>query len=215
MIERDYFMRMINILRQMIARILFLKNEKDFPKALLDIQTTGKTLLGIDGEMARRLSPSQIMQLFGSDLTVAVPKSYVAAILFKEEADVRALMREEEEPTRLYLRSLTLLLDVYEWAKEPIEPDHPKIIDEVLGKLKDFVLPVDLLEKLFRFREVRGEYDKAENVLYDIFEVKPAFKVQGILFYKRLLEKKDEELEKGGLPRTEVQEGIAELVNGE
>lgn len=215
MIERDYFMRMINIVRQMIARILFLKNEKDFPKALLDIQTTGKTLLGIDGEMARRLSPSQIMQLFGSDLTVAVPKSYVAAILFKEEADVRALMREEEEPTRLYLRSLTLLLDVYEWAKEPIEPDHPKIIDEVLGKLKDFVLPVDLLEKLFRFREVRGEYDKAENVLYDIFEVKPAFKVQGILFYKRLLEKKDEELEKGGLPRTEVQEGIAELVNGE
>ena len=215
MIERDYFMRMINIVRQMIARILFLKNEKDFPKALLDIQTTGKTLLGIDGEMARRLSPSQIMQLFGSDLTVAVPKSYVAAILFKEEADVRALMREEEEPTRLYLRSLTLLLDVYEWAKEPIEPDHPKIIDEVLEKLRDFVLPVDLLEKLFRFREVRGEYDKAENVLYDIFEVKPAFKVQGILFYKRLLEKKDEELEKGGLPRTEVQEGIAELVNGE
>jgi hypothetical protein len=215
MIERDYFMRMINILRQMIARILFLKNEKDFPKALLDIQTTGKTLLGIDGEMARRLSPSQIMQLFGSDLTVAVPKSYVAAILFKEEADVRALMGEEEEPTRLYLRSLTLLLDVYEWAKEPIEPDHPKIIDEVLGKLRDFVLPVDLLEKLFRFREERGEYDKAENVLYDIFEVKPAFKVQGILFYKRLLEKKDEELEKGGLPRTEVQEGIAELVNGE
>ena len=215
MIERDYFMRMINIVRQMIARILFLKNEKDFPKALLDIQTTGKTLLGIDGEMARRLSPSQIMQLFGSDLTVAVPKSYVAAILFKEEADVRALMGEEEEPTRLYLRSLTLLLDVYEWAKEPIEPDHPKIIDEVLGKLRDFVLPVDLLEKLFRFREVRGEYDKAENVLYDIFEVKPAFKVQGILFYKRLLEKKDEELEKGGLPRTEVQEGIAELVNGE
>ena len=215
MIERDYFMRMINILRQMIARILFLKNEKDFPKALLDIQTTGKTLLGIDGEMARRLSPLQIMQLFGSDLTVAVPKSYVAAILFKEEADVRTLMGEEEEPTRLYLRSLTLLLDVYEWAKEPIEPDHPKIIDEVLGKLKDFVLPVDLLEKLFRFREERGEYDKAENVLYDIFEVKPAFKVQGILFYKRLLEKKDEELEKGGLPRTEVQEGIAELVNRE
>jgi hypothetical protein len=215
MIERDYFMRMINILRQMIARILFLKNEKDFPKALLDIQTTGKTLLGIDGEMARRLSPSQIMQLFGSDLTVAVPKSYVAAILFKEEADVRALMGEEEEPTRLYLRSLTLLLDVYEWAKEPIEPDHPMIIDEVLGKLMDFVLPVDLLEKLFRFREERGEYDKAEDVLYDIFEVKPAFKVQGILFYKRLLEKKDEELEKGGLPRTEVQEGIAELVNRE
>jgi hypothetical protein len=211
MIERDYFMRMITILTRMIARILLLKNKKEFPEALLDIQTTGKTLLGIDGDMARQLSPSQIMQLFGSDLTVAVPKSYVAGILFKEEADVRALMGEDEEPVRLYLRSLTLFLDVYAWAKEPIEPDHLKVIDEVVGKLGDFVLPVDLLEKLFRFREEAGEYDKAENVLYDILEVKPAFKAQGIVFYERLLEKKDEDLEKGGLPREEVVQGLEEL----
>ncbi len=214
MIERDYFMRMINILTQMITRILFLKNSKDFPKALLDIKTTSKTLLGIDGDMARRLSPEQIMQLFGSDLTVAVPKSYIAAILFKEEADVRALMGEEEEPARLYLRSLTLLLDVYAWAKEPIEPNHPQVIEEVLEKLRDFVLPVELQEKLFRFREATGQYDKAENVLYDILEVKPEFKAEGVLFYKRLLEKKDEQLETGGLPRGEVLEGMEQLTAG-
>ena len=157
MIERDYFMRMINILTQMIARMLFLKNKMEFPKALLDIQTTGKTLLGVDGELMRRLSPAQIMQLFGSDLTVAVPKSYVAAILFKEEAEIRTLMGEEDEPARLYLRSLTLLLDVYEWAKEPIVPDHPKMIEEVIEKLHGFILPADLLEKLFRYREQAGQ----------------------------------------------------------
>ncbi|RPH36106.1 hypothetical protein EHM92_05075 [bacterium] len=211
MIERDYFMRMINILTQMIARTLFLKNKKDFPTALLDIQTTGKTLLGIDGALARRLSPSQIMQLFGSDLTVAVPKSYVAAILFKEEADVRALMGEEEDSLQLYERSLTLLLDVLEWANEPVEPNHVQVIDEVLRKLKGYSLPVDLLDKQLGFHERMGQYDKAENLLYDILDVKPEYKAEGMLFYKRLLEKKDEELEQGGLPRSEVIEGMEEL----
>lgn len=211
MIERDYFMRMINILTQMIARILFLKNNMEFPKALQDIKTTSKTLLGVDESLMQQLSPAQIMQLFGSDLTVAVPKSYVAAVLFKEEAEVRALMGEEEEPARLYLRSLTLLLDVYAWANEPIEHDHPKLIEEVLEKLHGFILPTDLLEKLFHYRERVGQYDKAENLLYDILDVKPGFKTEGMLFYKRLLEKKDEELARGGLPREEVVEGLEKL----
>ena len=215
MIERDYFMRMISVLTQMIARVLFHKNAKEFPKALLDIQTTGKTLLGIDGDLASRLSPEQIMLLFGSDLTVAVPKSYVAAILFKEEAAVRALMGEGDEPALLYLRSLTLLLDVYDWAKEPIEPDHPKVIEEVLEKLDGYILPQDVLEKLFRYREQRGQFDKAENVLYDILDSKPEFKAEGVLFYKRLLEKPDAELAQGGLPRDEVLEGMKQLNGGE
>jgi hypothetical protein len=211
MIERDYFMRMISILTQMIARILFLKNKREFPKALQDIKTTSKTLLGVDSDLMRRLSPQQIMQLFGSDLTVAVPKSYVAAVLFKEEAEVRALMGEEDEPARLYLRSLTLLLDVYEWAKESIEPDHPQVIEEVINKLRDYTLPAELQEKLFRYRERRGEYAKAEDVLYDILETKPEFREEGVQFYRRLLEKEDEELSKGGLPRDEVVEGMEEL----
>jgi tetratricopeptide (TPR) repeat protein len=211
MIERDYFMRMINILTQMIARILFLKNKKEFPTALLDIQTTGKTLLGIDGDMARRLSPAQIMQLFGSDLTVAVPKSYVAAILFKEEADLRALMGKEEESAQLYVRALTLLLDVLEWANEPVEPNHVQVTEEVIEKLKGYSLPVDLLDKLVGFHERMGQYDKAENLLYDILEIKPDYAAEGLLFYERLLEKKDEDLKRGGLPREEIMEGMEEL----
>lgn len=215
MIERDYFMRMINILTQMIARMLFLKNQKEFPKALLDIQSTSKTLLGINGDLLRRLSPDQIMQLFGSDLTVAVPKSYVAAILFKEEADIRARMGEDDESLLLNQRSLTLLLDVLEWANEPVEPTHLPAIEEVLGKLKDLPVPAVLLEKVFHFHERMGRYDKAENVLYEILEMNPEFKTGGVLFYKRLLEKKDEELLKGGLPREEVLEGMEKLESRE
>lgn len=211
MIERDYLMRMINILTTMLARLVFLKDKREFPKALTDIQTTSKTLLGIDQTLLERLSTSQIMQLFGSDLTVAVPKSYIAAVLFKEEADVRTLMGEQDEPALLYLRSLTLLLDTLEWANEPIEPDHLQTIEEVLEKTRTLPLPVELLERLLRYHERVSRYDKAENALYEILEVNPDFIAEGERFYGRLLEKTDEELTQGNLPREEILQGIEEL----
>jgi len=65
MIERDYIMRMINMLVAMVARLLAFKNKKEYPQALLDIQTTGKTLLGIDRKLVDLFSVPQLMQLFG------------------------------------------------------------------------------------------------------------------------------------------------------
>src|SRR5512135_2013770 len=102
MIEQDYFMRMISMLTQMLAKIILHKDLKEFPQALLEIDNTGKTLLGIDRTLIRQLSGPQLMQLFGSDLTVALPKSYVLAIILKEEADTRGLMGESEESAELY-----------------------------------------------------------------------------------------------------------------
>jgi tetratricopeptide (TPR) repeat protein len=211
MIERDYLMRMINILTRMLARILLLKDKREFPKALADIQTTSKMLLGIDQDLLGRLSTSQIMQLFGSDLTVAVPKSYVVAVLFKAEADVRTLMAEQDEPAHLYIRSLTLLLDTLEWANEPIEPDHLQTIEEVLESTRTLSFPAELLEKLLRYHERVGRYDKAENALYEILDVNPGFTAEGERFYGRMLEKTDEELTRGRLPREEIFQGIEEM----
>ena len=92
MIERDYIMRMINMMIAMLVRMIGYKNKKEYPEALLDIQATGKTLLGIDRNLVDQFSVPQLMQLFGSDLSVAVPKSYVLGVLLKEEAEIRELM---------------------------------------------------------------------------------------------------------------------------
>ena len=74
MIEQDYFMRMMSVLAALLARILFYKQKRDFPRALLEIENTGKTLLGVDRMLIGQLSASQLMGLFGADLTAAVPK---------------------------------------------------------------------------------------------------------------------------------------------
>ena len=66
MIQRDYFMRMINMMIAMLLRLVGLKDAKEYPTALLDIQTTGKTLFGMDWDLVQQFSASQLMQLSGN-----------------------------------------------------------------------------------------------------------------------------------------------------
>jgi hypothetical protein len=211
MIERDYVMRMINILVAMIARILMYKQKKDFPAALREIEATGRTLLGVDRNLVSQFSPAQLMDLFGADLTVAVPKAYALAILLKEEADVVRQMGDQAESDRLNLRSLSLFLDTLFKGEIPVEPRHLELIGQVLESLRGCTLPADMLVKVFRFHERMGNYDRAENTLFEILEVQPEFREEGLWFYRRLMEKPDAELEAGNLPRSEVVESMREI----
>jgi hypothetical protein len=211
MIERDYIMRMITMLVAMVGRILAFKNSRDFPQALLEIQTTGKALLGIDRKLVDQFSVPQLMQLFGSDLSVAVPKSYVLGVLLKEEAEVRELMHENARSVELYSKSLALFMETYLRSGEPVEPRHLAFADEVLEKLRGQTLPVDLLEGIFRYEEAMGRFARAEDALFAVLETTPAFVEEGILFYERLLKHSDDQLAEGNLPRAEVLEGMREL----
>jgi len=209
MIEQDYIMRMINMMVAMLARLIRHKNKKEFPQALLEIETTGRTLLGIDRDFIRSLSPAQLMELFGSDLSVALPKLYILALLLKEEADVRALMGEETDPLRV--KSLCLLIDTLLKGGEPVESRHTQIIEELIGTFHNRALPADTLNRLIQYYEHTGRFDRAENVLYDLLEADPDYAGEGVLFYRRLLQRSDAELEAGRLPRNEVADGLAWL----
>ncbi|MGA7160729.1 MAG: DUF6483 family protein [Bacteroidota bacterium] len=84
MIERDYIMRMIRVLVQALERILFLKNAREYPNALDEIQKTSKQLLGVQLDIFLRLSDIQIIDLLSLDIGLGIPKCYAAGILLKE-----------------------------------------------------------------------------------------------------------------------------------
>ena len=111
----------------------------------------------------------------------------------------------------LYSQSLNLLIETYLRFGEPVEPRHLEFTDAVLGKLHGQTLPVDLLERVFRYEEATGRFAEAENALYAIIESAPAFIKEGMLFYERLLRCSDERLAAGNLPRDEVLEGLHSL----
>jgi hypothetical protein len=211
MIERDYIMRMINMMIAMLVRMMGYKNKKEYPEALLDIRMTGKTLLGIDRTLVDQFSVPQLMKLFGSDLSMAVPKSYVLGVLLKEEADIRELMSDTTVAEDIYRKSLSLLIETYLSSGEPVEPRHLECIETILEKLSGRSLPTDVLERIFRYEEAMGRYAKAENALYAILDTQTGFVNEGRDFYERLLKKSDDQLAAGNLPRDEVQEGMKSL----
>jgi hypothetical protein len=211
MIEQDYFMRMVSMLAKMLARIVFLKSQKDFPHALLEIQATGRTLLGIDSTLIRQFSPAQLMVLLGTDPSLAVPKSYILGLLLNEEAEIRSMMGEEDEAGLLRLKSLELLIDAWLQEGKALSPEHTDHVDALLAGLAGYMIPGGLLEKAMAFHEGTGRFDRAENALFDILAATPEFAPEGLRFYGRLLMKSDVDLRAGNLPREEVMEGIAEL----
>ena len=74
----------------------------------------------------------------------------------------------------------------------------------------------ELNEKIFQYYRITGRYSKAEDLLYSMIDAssyidKKRLIEEGNLFYKNILNKTDEELEHGNLPRNEVLDGINEL----
>jgi len=211
MIETDYIMRLIGSLTTFLARLFFLKRAKEFPQALVEIDSTEKSLLGVDRNLVRSLSPSQILELFGSDQSLALPKRYVLGVLLKEEADILSRRGEGEEAAASALKSLDLLTDTLLKSGNTLDSGHEKQILEAVDLLKARDLPAESQERLFACYEALGRFDKAENALFDILALDVRFYETGYRFYQRLLARSDDDLIQGKLPRPEVEEGAREF----
>ncbi len=211
MIERDYIMRMINLLTQFLARVLFHKKALEFPMARQELETAYRSLLGIPPGFIREFSDEQIIALFGHDEDVVVLKSYILGSLLKEEGEILQLEGNADESSRAFLVSLSLLLTAYVLAKNEAHAGHGLMIEELVTRLRDAEIPVHVREKLLAFDELTGKYAKAEDLLFDLVGSDRKWVEAGLEFYERLLRRSDDELAAGCLPRSEILEGMKEL----
>jgi hypothetical protein len=208
MIEQDYIMRMITMLTAVIAKVLHLKFSRDFPHALLELQTASKSILGVPLPLLNSLGEEQIIELYRSDLTASVAKLHVAGTLLKEEADLLFLQGQSEESLSLSVKALRLLLESLLSAGEPLDEHHLTSIDALRERLEDRSLSADLRIRIVKYFEWKGRFGTAEDLLYDLMEEDERFVQEGMGFYERLLQKPDEILAQGNLPRPEVEEGL-------
>jgi len=211
MIERDYIMRMIRTLVQVLARILFFKKGEQYPEALNEIQKASKQILGIELEVFRKLSDLQMIDFLSLDVSLGIPKCYAAGILLKEEAEILAIQQKEAERRHTFVKSLSLLTEVAIHNESPFDTGHAGAIESVAGKLKGKEYPVYVQKKLFRYFEIAGQYGMAAGVLSEILVIEPIFVSEGTSYYERLEKKSDEELLRGGLQRKYVEELLADL----
>ena len=95
---------------------------------------------------------------------------------------------------------------------EAVKTETVSTIDQILSRLGNEDLPLDIYRLLITYHEYTGEYSKAEECLFELVEngFEKALQI-GESFYSRLLKRTDQELKRGNLPLSEVNEGLQEL----
>ena len=212
MITRDYFMRMIHQLAQVIAKVLKFNEVKQYTEALEEIQLSSKQLLGMDLRLITSLSDTEFIRFFSLGERFEVEKCVVTAKLLRLIGEVREGQADDIGRYHSYTTSLSLLLELLFRESETLPKEYFDEIEVLIGKLASYELSAALQRKLFRFYGIVGRYDVAENVLFELVQKDPECIAEGVKFYEGLRTKSDEELERGNLPRNEIEPGLAELL---
>lgn len=211
MFRKDYLVRLIEDMTQMIAKVFSLKQERKHTEALWELDEMFKRQFRLNSELLRSLSAADIEQLFRTQGYLEADKLQSAARLLEEEASLLLELEREEEATMLYMKVFQLYL------KSALQGADLTLIGltERIGRLKEqlkaYALPEKALQDYYAYAEQQGMYAEAENTLYQLLDHGHMEYNEAIPFYERLLHKLPEELAKGGLPLEEVHEGIDEL----
>lgn len=204
-------MRMIDRLVNALVRVLLHKQAQELGSASKELEAAYRSLLGMNPDFVRHFSAEQLANLIGTDPETTPARCYVLGVLLKEEAEIARLDHRDEESLQLCLKALSLLLAAFLASPILLEGDHARRIEECVAFLRDVHFPPDLLERLMLFYERVGKFPKAEDVLFALITVSDEDNARGFAFYERLLQQPDAALEAGGLPRSEVQEGLRQL----
>lgn len=211
MFRRDYLVRLIEDMTQMIAKVFSLKQERKHTEALWELDELFKRQFRLNSGLLRSLSAADIEQLFRNHGYLEADKLQSAARLMEEEASLLLELELEEEAVMLYAKVFQLYL------KSALQGADPKLIglteriDLVKERLRAYAWPETAMRDYYAYTEQQGMFAEAENTLYQLLDSGKIEYDEAVGFYQRLQQKRPEDLEKGGLPLEEVKEGMDEL----
>ncbi|MBD3377227.1 hypothetical protein GF406_19520 [candidate division KSB1 bacterium] len=211
MIHRDYIMRMIEQLSVVLMKILFNKQSKNYDRALFEIDNAYFTILEMDPLKIKHMSEQELVELLNLDQGFEAERAVVIAELLREEAEINELQSGfDNEVLELFKKSFCLYIEAIQTNKD--FESYMQTVNGIVLKIADYDSSDVVKYRLFRYYELTGRLDQAENILYELIESGyPDIRQIGQRFYQRLLEKPDSELRQGNFTREEVEEGLSEL----
>ena len=213
MLQRDYFMRLVEMLTAVLTKVLLNKEKKDYIEAEKEIEIAAKTIVGLDLKMLKILDIEYLVLLMKStDLYAG--RFIVSAELLNEYGEIFKLTEKENESIDIHQKALRLYIEAI-LTKEIPDPEkyYPKI-NELISNLSSTDFSDEMNIKIIDYYEFSLQYSKAEDKIFDLLETQnPEIKSKAISFYKKLITRSDEELLKGNLNREEVEAGLEEILN--
>jgi hypothetical protein len=199
--------RTLEELTEVIKALLSLHSPQTITQAEEALKKAYQQHTGSSADLFRQLPTDQLLAVLSSAGVVDREKAYLLASLFYVEAELQ-LAKGLEPSVAMQLKALDLYLEA---ATDDVDAeDLDERIAALLEHLADFVLPEATQWRRFNYAQYTGKYSDAEDKLFDLlgeYGASETVKHYGRSFYKRLLQSSDDDLEKGGLPRTEVEEG--------
>lgn len=211
MLRRDYLVRMIEEMTEVLGKVFMLRQNKKLTEALWSLDELYKRQFRLHARLLDTLPAKDIVELFHSGGELEADKLQSLARLLKEEGDIRLAMQEEEEAIARWMKALHLYLAAGLHGADRSLWNWPDAVSELQDLLKSYQLPPETELLLMKLEESEGRYDQAENALYRLLMEESISKEEADAFYQRLLTLPSEQLEEGGLPVEEVREGLLEL----
>ncbi|MFV9505747.1 MAG: DUF6483 family protein [Oscillochloridaceae bacterium umkhey_bin13] len=214
MYRDDYIMRMIRRLGQVISYLMGLRQQGQYPLALLASDEAMRNTLGISSDQVASRNEREILALIrfaDRDDSWRELTAYVAAILHAEACIYQAQGDDELVPPRALL-ALQLLSEA-ELAGEAL-PDYAPPREHLRELLGGFHLPIRTGLALVQLYEREGAYAQAEDLIFELIADAPAdaeLRATGVQLFTRLLTREPDDLAAGGLTPTEVRAALHEL----
>ena len=206
----DFLMRQIQQFAGVLSKILSAKKANDSEQFVRQLDNLSSQFLGFDLDMLHTVSFEDTISLFAVNENIDLSRCFIAAEILREEC---VSYESENDPPDTcfenYLKSFLLYFESVSKLEELQNKDTFRNIESVINKISQFQISSGVKIKMFRYFEISQNFAAAENVLHELLENdNSSIQSEAESFYSRLLEKSDEELEKGNLPRDEVLEGL-------
>lgn len=200
----------------MLSRLSALKKGQLWREAGATVDEEFQRLIGAGPEAISRFSEAELLAklIQGEPTQVVHQKALMLTTLLKEAGDVATAEERAEESRAYYLKALYLLLDVLARGEVAEFPEFVPRVEALVGALSDEPLPPQIQVVLMQHYERAGEFGKAEDALFGLFEAErenPNLLDFGIAFYERLKSQSDASLSAGNLPRAELEASLGEL----
>lgn len=194
-----------------VATVLGLRRENKHVEALNQLDDLLNKQFRLRSDLLRRLPPEQIIELFRLGPGIEADKLQQVARILEEEAVIYRETGRTDEGIRILMKSLHLYLysDSHGAAREL--QDLPERIACIVNLLQEYELSSETGKLLAAYYEREGGLDKAADVWFGLAWEQPELRSEAESFYRQLLDKTDSELERGGISRQEVTEGLAEI----
>ena len=212
MIRRDYIMRIVQEMAQVLARVITLKDRQEYDQAMRELGAALRKLREAPSGTPDEASLEDWIALCHQHGPAASGLMMAVANLLAEQGELLTCQGESPAAHRSNALALGLSLEALLNGEAFVSAELLRNIDRLTGLVWQSLADGGVWRRLLGYYEARGRYAQAEDTLFAWQATGDrASAATGLAFFARLDTLSDDELTHGNLPREEVKEGRREF----